>query len=61
MTPEQIHLPHFKTFSFRHQPSSPWTATASSSKCTGSSLTFTRGLRWWQAVVVRVDFQTKAQ
>jgi hypothetical protein len=34
-------------------------AKTSSSKCTGFSLAFARGLRWWQAVAAHMDFQTK--
>jgi hypothetical protein len=52
-------LLRFGTSSFRHVPSSSWTAMASSSKCTGSSLAFARGLRWWQVVAARVDFRSK--
>jgi hypothetical protein len=59
-TPEQIHLLRFGTSSFWHQPSSPWTATTSSSKGTGSSLASARGLRWWQMVATRADFQSLA-
>jgi hypothetical protein len=59
-TTEQIHLIRFGTSSFRHLPSSCWTAMVSSSKCTGSSLTFARGLRWWQAVAACVDFRFKS-
>jgi hypothetical protein len=59
-TLEQIPLLRYETSSSRHQPSSPWTETDSSSKCKGSSLVSARGLRWWQVVAARVDFQSLA-
>jgi hypothetical protein len=40
---------------------SPWTETASSSKCTESSLASARGLRWWRAATARVDLQSTAR
>jgi hypothetical protein len=61
MTLEQISLPHCGISSSRHQPLSPWTETASSSKSKGSSLASARGLRWWRVVAARVDFQYKVR
>jgi hypothetical protein len=58
-TPEQILALHCGISSSRHQPLNPWTATASSSKCTGSSLASAWGLRWWRATAARVDFRSK--
>jgi hypothetical protein len=61
MTLGQIILPRCGIFSSRLQPSSPWTETASSSKCMESSLASTRRLRWWGAAAARVDLHSMAR
>jgi hypothetical protein len=57
MNPEQILLPRNGISSSQHRSSCSWTGKASSSKYTGSSLAFARGLHWWQEAAARVDLQ----
>jgi membrane protein DedA with SNARE-associated domain len=63
INPGQILLPHYGISSSQrqHQSSCPWTGKISSSKYSGSSLAFARGLLWKQAVVTRVDLLPKAR
>jgi hypothetical protein len=61
LTLGRIQPPRHKISFSRHQSSCSSMENPSSSKCTGFSLAFARGLLWRQAVAARVDLWPKAR
>jgi hypothetical protein len=61
LTLGRIQPPHHGIFSFRRRSSCSSMEKPSSSKCTGFSLTFARGLLWRQAAATCMDLWPRAR